>query len=80
MEENKSQSSTVDVETSLREENVQLKEIVRQLNDARGIKRLEFLFKIVENAVVFPQKVVDSTVKEIKEALFSEEFTDNKEE
>lgn len=80
MEENKSQSSTVDVETSLREENVQLKEIVRQLNDARGIKRLEFLFKIVENAVVFPQKVVDSTVKEIKEALFSEESTDNKEE
>lgn len=80
MEENKSQSSTIDVETSLREENAQLKEIVRQLNDARGIKRLEFLFKVVENAVIFPQNVVDSTVKEIKEALFSEEPVDNKEE
>lgn len=77
MEEQKEtqQAPQINVEDIKRlvEENKQLRGMVQQLNDARGIKRLEFLFSIVENAVVFPKEVIDKTVSEITSALFEEE-------
>ena len=83
MEEKQQQATpqmTLEDVQKLVNENRQLKALVNQLNDARGIKRLEFLFNIVENAVEFPREIVEKTVKEISSALFEEEKQEVNEE
>src|SRR5574344_450686 len=54
-------------------ENQQLRTAVQQLNDARGLKRLEFLFNVVEHSIEFGPDITAKAVKEITEALFAPE-------
>ena len=54
-------------------ENQQLRAAVQQLNDARGLKRLEFLFNIVDHSIEFGAELTAKAVKEITEALFAPE-------
>lgn len=62
-----------DMVRNLQKRNAQLEQGIQQLNDARGIKRIEFLFKVLEYTIEFDADTVAKTVKEIKESLFGPE-------
>lgn len=61
-------------------ENNYLKGVINELNDVRGIKRLEFLFKILKFSNFFSTDIISKTASEITEALFSSEDVKSTEE
>lgn len=58
---------------------LRLRKIVGDLSDNRGVQRLEFLFKVVDNPMSFDDGTTTRAIKEIKEALFPLEETEIKE-
>lgn len=57
---------------NLIEENKALRKAVEEINDARGYKRIEYLFKVIDFSTQFPKDIVDKAVKEIGNALYNE--------
>lgn len=55
--------------TALKSQNAQLMYQLQGANLHNMFKRLDYLFKVVENAVVFDEAFVDQCVKEIKELM-----------
>lgn len=49
---------------------MRLRKGIEDLSDNRGIQRLEFLFKVVDNPMTFSDSVTTKAIKEIEEALF----------
>lgn len=47
-----------------------LREVVAELSNVQFLKRLEFLFKIVENSTAFDSDTVITATDEIKEVMF----------
>ena len=75
MEENK--LSYEDLEKRCKElfmDNQQLLRMVSQLQNERGIKRIEFLFKVVENQIDFSDsEFVNKCIEEIKDSIYPKE-------
>ena len=58
------------------QENVKLRDELRrvyaenrQLKEVRGLQRLDFMFKILDNAIHFDQETLDYVVAEVKESF-----------
>ena len=54
--------------------------VIEELSNQRGIQRLDFLFRIIENkSGRFTEDIIAKAVAEISEAMFPEEKEDNNE-
>lgn len=54
--------------------------VIEELSNQRGIQRLDFLFRIIENkSGRFSEDIIAKAVAEISEAIFPEEKEDNNE-
>ena len=54
--------------------------VIEELSNQRGIQRLDFLFRIIENkSGRFSEDIIAKAVAEISEAMFPEEKEDNNE-
>ena len=51
-------------------DNERLKDVISELSNVQFLKRLEFLFKIVENSKAFDGDTVIKATDEIKEVMF----------
>lgn len=86
MEEKKETKVTDDVMRLNYENNLlknKLKEVssvIEELSNQRGIQRLDFLFRIIENkSGRFSEDIIAKAVAEVSEAMFPEEKGDNNE-
>lgn len=68
------------VATQLSQQNQQLYARLQQADMANMLSRLKFLFKVVENAVNFPDEFVAKCVTEIMDIMTIPEVEDTKEE
>ena len=68
------------VATQLSQQNQQLYARLQQAHMANLLSRLKFLFKVVENAVNFPDEFVTKCVTEIMDIMTIPEVEDTKEE
>ena len=74
MEENREKKKLTyeqlnEVANQLAQENMKLKQKCQELYMADTIKRLEFLFKVVESTYPFDKKFRDTCANEIKELM-----------
>lgn len=54
--------------------------VIEELSNQRGIQRLDFLFRIIENkSGRFTEDIIAKAVAEVSEAIFPEEKEDNNE-
>ena len=54
--------------------------VIEELSNQRGIQRLDFLFRIIENkSGRFSEDIIAKAVAEVSEAMFQEEKEDNNE-
>lgn len=54
--------------------------VIEELSNQRGIQRLDFLFRIIENkSGRFTEDIIAKAVAEVSEAMFPEEKEDNNE-
>lgn len=54
--------------------------VIEELSNQRGIQRLDFLFRIIENkSGRFSEDIIAKAVAEVSEAIFPEEKEDNNE-
>lgn len=54
--------------------------VIEELSNQRGIQRLDFLFRIIENkSGRFSEDIIAKAVAEVSEAMFPEEKEDNNE-
>ena len=52
----------------------EVKSVIEELSNQRGIQRLDFLFRIIENKTGrFSEDIITKAVAEISEAIFPEE-------
>lgn len=58
--------------TYVRQENARLVKINQELNQVLAYRRLDYLFKVVENRSVFPAEFVTVCANEIEESLTPE--------
>lgn len=61
------------VANQMNEQNQILYEKIKELNLINVFRRLDYLFKVVENKEVFDKEFTDSVVKEIKDTITVEE-------
>lgn len=54
---------------ALKSQNSQLIHQIQSMNLSNMFKRLDYLFKVVENATIFDMEFVDKCVDEIKELI-----------
>lgn len=64
----------------LSQQNQQLYQQLQRANMANMFKRLDYLFKVVENGAMFSPEFVDKCIKEIEDSMTIEEETDEKED
>ena len=58
----------------------ELSSVIEELSNQRGIQRLDFLFRIIENkSGRFSEDIITKAVAEISEAMYPEEKEDNNE-
>lgn len=64
----------------LSQQNQQLYQQLQRANMANMFKRLDYLFKVVENGAMFSPEFVDKCIKEIEDSMTIEEEIDEKED
>lgn len=64
----------------LQQQNMQLRQALQNVNYDNLFKRLDYLFKVVENSSVFSEDFVVSCIEEIEECIKVPEDKDTKEE
>lgn len=57
---------------NLIEENNTLRKAIDEINDVRGYKRIEYLFKVIDFSSQFPKDIVNKAIAEIGNALYNE--------
>ena len=63
---------------NLRSKLMQANQIIERLSDDRALARINFLFKMLKYAEIFPQEVVNKAVEELTVVMFPvEEETTN---
>ena len=59
-------------------DNDRLKDIISELSNVQFLKRLEFLFKIVENSKAFDADTITKATDEIRDVMFPKQTEENK--
>lgn len=68
------------IATQLSQQNQQLYARLQQADMTNMLSRLKFLFKVIENAINFPEEFVTKCVTEIMEIMAIPEVEDTKED
>ena len=64
----------------LKNKSKEVSSVIEELSNQRGIQRLDFLFRIIENKTGrFSEDIITKAVAEISEAIFPEEKEANNE-
>lgn len=62
----------------LQQQNMQLRQALQRANYENLFRRLDYLFKVVENSAVFSEEFVVSCVEEIEDSIKVPEESDTK--
>lgn len=62
----------------LQQQNMQLRQALQRANYENLFKRLDYLFKVIENSPVFSEEFVVSCIEEIEESIRVPEESDTK--
>lgn len=64
----------------LQQQNIQLRQALQRANYENLFRRLDYLFKVIENSAVFSEEFVVACVEEIEDSIKVPEESDNKAE
>lgn len=62
----------------LQQQNTQLRQALQRVNYENLFRRLDYLFKVIENSAVFSEEFVVSCVEEIEDSIKVPEESDTK--
>lgn len=62
----------------LQQQNIQLRQALQRANYENLFRRLDYLFKVIENSAVFSEEFVVSCVEEIEDSIKVPEESDTK--